>query len=82
MLGCIERMTWVYRIGQTALYTQLMNCYSPAHPWVWVYYLDPIVGPGWVEACMQEPSLSRGMGNTVQDILLVFHTVQRYVGPN
>jgi hypothetical protein len=78
ILSDLEGMEWTYSQGADRLYIQLCSVYNPVVPWVWVHMLDPRHQEGiWLEAVVQEPSVVRGVGKTIQTLSVVFHSVVR-----
>jgi hypothetical protein len=74
----LEGMEWSYGTSDQHNYRELLSVYNPVLPWVWIYMLDPRSEEGiWVEAVMQEPSVVRGVGRTIQSMTIMFSGVSR-----
>jgi len=78
VLSDLEGMDWAYGVGAQQTYRTMKNLFNPLNPWVWIHMLDPRSETAvWVEAMMQEPSVVRGVGFTIQSMTVSFHTVLR-----
>ena len=71
---------WVYTVGVDSLYRSFMALYNPVHPWVWIQSHDPRINAiAWYEACMMEPKVARLGGFVIQNLVILFVHVTRYL---